>query len=435
VHKNFSNRIRTKIATTFNGIGTIRLHIRNLSLYLIASIISSAIGITINPFLAANLSPEDYAIIGYFSSFNLLFLPIISFSLLSYYSRNYFLIKEEERQSVLDTLLAAQVLIGLLGLLIVLFGFYFYMKFAHVHFSFFPFAILCFVPIFFNCFYNFLLTEQKMKMQATSFLWLMIVNTLLHAFFAIWYVVILHRGATGRFWAILIPSTLTGAYSFMKLSSQFKFNTKIFKDAIKFGWPISLSAILYYFLSGVDRAMLEKLNDNATFGYYNVAVQIAGYLYIFYTAISQTFEPDIYKTIAENKTNKLKKLVLGIVSLNTFPTLLFIIFAYPVIKILTYGKYVDSTQFAQIIAIKHIPMSLCFLVSNIIIGYGYPKVELINRAVGALISVLLFQYLIRHYGFMGAAWGQSIIFVFMTLISGLFLVYKMKLKKNTIGSF
>lgn len=432
MHKNLNIIIRKNTEEILNRISRLKLHIKNLSLYLIASVVSSAIGIIINPFLAANLSPEDYAIIGYFSSFNLLFLPIISFSLLSYYSRNYFLIKESERQSVLNTLLAAQVIIGSLGLVFVLIGFYFYTKIAHVNFSFYPYAILCFVPIFFNCFYNFLLTEQKMKMQAKSFLFIMIINTILHAFFAIIYVVVLHQGATGRLWAILIPSAFVGIYSFFKMFSQFKFDMNIFKDAIKFGWPISLSAILYYFLSGVDRAMLEKLNDNKTFGYYNVAVQIAGYLYIFYTAISQTFEPDIYKTIAENNTNKLKKLVLGIVSLNALPTILFIIFAYPVIKILTYGRYIDSTQFAQIIAIKHIPMAICFMVSNIIIGYGYPKVELINRVFGALISVLLFQFLINRFGFTGAAWGQSIIFVLMTIISGSFLIYKIKFKKVSL---
>jgi O-antigen/teichoic acid export membrane protein len=403
---------------------------KNLSFYLLASLITSLLGILINPFLAANLSPYDYAIIGYFTSFNLLILPIISFSLLSYYSRNYFLIKEEERQKVLDTLLLSQLFIGLFGLLIVLIGFYFYMQIANVSFAFYPFAILSFVPTFFGCFYNFLLVEKRMTKQAFSYFKIVLIQALLGSLFAILFVVILKKGANGRLLGIMIPMVGIGIVCFFKLISSFQFNLKVFKDAINFGWPLSLSAVLYYFLTGVDRAMLEKLDDNYTFGIYNVAVQISAYLYIFYTSISQTFEPDIYKSISENNRKKLLKIVIGIVVLNAIPTLIFIIFAKPVVNILTFGRYTESTVYAQILAVKNIPMAFCFLFSNIIIGFGYPKVELINRTIGALISVLMFKILIEKFGFYGAAWGQSFAFILMTIISMFFLIFGIYLKKG-----
>ena len=258
----------------------IRKQLKNLSLYLFASILTSLIGVLLNPFLAINLSPKDYAIIGYFTSFNTLILPILSFSLLSYYSRNYFKIKEEDRQSVLDTLIIMQILIGLLGLLFVLFGFYVYMDVAKVNFPFFPFAILCFIPTFFSCFYNFLLVEKRMKRQAKSYFNIVIINAIIGAAFLVLFVVIFKFGAIGRFWAALIPPVGMGIYSIFKLLSKFQVKKRILFEAISFSWPISISAILYYFLSGVDRAMLEKLNDNFTFGNYNVAIQISSYFYI-----------------------------------------------------------------------------------------------------------------------------------------------------------
>jgi O-antigen/teichoic acid export membrane protein len=407
-----------------------RKQIKNLSLYLLAAIVTSFLGIVINPFLAANLSPFDYAIIGYFTSFNLLILPILSFSFLSYYSRNYYIIKENERQKVLDTLLVSQLFLGFFGLVFILIGFYFYMRIANVNFSFFPYAILCFVPTLFSCFFNFILVEKRMNKQAFSYFKIVLINALLGTFFAILLVVILKKGANGRFWSILIPMIGMGIFSFFKLLSKFQFSRKIFLDAVSFGWPLTLSGILYYFLSGVDRAMLEKLNDTNTFGIYNVAVQVSAYLFIFYTSISQTFEPDIYKMIAENNRRKLLKIVTGIIVLNAIPTLLFIIFAHPIINILTYGRYTESAVFAQIIAIKNITMSFCFLISVVIIGFGYPKVELINRAIGAFLAVLLFKFLINKYGFFGAAWGQSIAFVLMTLISAFFVLFKVLRPSN-----
>lgn len=425
VINNFLHINHLKATSLLGKFLIIRKQLKNLSLYLFASILTSLIGVLLNPFLAINLSPKDYAIIGYFTSFNTLILPILSFSLLSYYSRNYFKIKEEDRQSVLDTLIIMQILIGLLGLLFVLFGFYVYMDVAKVNFPFFPFAILCFIPTFFSCFYNFLLVEKRMKRQAKSYFNIVIINAIIGAAFLVLFVVIFKFGAIGRFWAALIPPVGMGIYSIFKLLSKFQVKKRILFEAISFSWPISISAILYYFLSGVDRAMLEKLNDNFTFGNYNVAIQISSYFYIFYAAIVQTFEPDIYKSIADNNRNKLYKISIGVLGLNAIPILLFILFAHPIVRILTFGRYMDSVSFAQILALKNIALGFCFLVSDIIIGFGYPKVELINRAIGAGLSVILFKILIAKFGFYGAAWGQSISFLLMTGISGLFIGYKL----------
>jgi O-antigen/teichoic acid export membrane protein len=272
-----------------------------------------------------------------------------------------------------------------------------------------------------------------MKRQALSYFKTTVFYSILGALFAIFFVVVLKKGAIGRFWSILIPMVGFGTFSFFKLLSKFEFDKTILRDAVAFGWPISLSSILYYFLSGIDRAMLVQLNDTNTFGFYNVAMQIASYMYVFYAAIAQTFEPDIYKTIAENNEKKLMKVVFGIIALNAIPTLLFILFARPVIDILTYGRYTESTAFARIIAIKNIPMACCFMISNVIIGYGYPKVELVNRAIGAFLSVIMFKILIERYGFFGAAWGQSLAYILMTLISLSFIVYKILIRNRSHG--
>ncbi|HQK68837.1 MAG TPA: oligosaccharide flippase family protein [Bacteroidales bacterium] len=408
----------------------IRKHSKNLSLYLVASFITPFFGIIINPFLAINLTPEDYAIIGFFNSFNMLISPILSFSLISYYSRNYFRIKESDRQITLNTLVVSQLIIGFVGLIIVLIGFFIYVEITNVNFPFYPYAILCFLPIFLNCFYSLFLVEKRMKKQAFSFLKVVSINAILSTLFAILFVVILKRGAIGRFLSVLIPAIFLGFFSFFSLLSRFQFNLKIFKEAISFGWPISLSAILYYFLTGIDRVFLEQINDITTLGYYNVAIQITGYLYIFYSALIQTFEPDIYKAISENKRIRVFKIVIGIIALNALPVIIFILFANPVVRILTFGRYMASVKFTQILAIKNIAISFCFLISDVIIGYGYPKVELTNRIIGAGLSIISFKILIDKFGFYGAAWGQTIAFLIMTLISGSFVTYKILVRKG-----
>ncbi len=410
-------------------LSNLRIQSKSLSFYLLSAVLSSIIGILLNPFLASNLSYTDYAIIGYFTSFNLLVLPIVSFSLLSYYSRNYFIIEEKDRQSVLNTLLISQILIGTVGLVITLIGIYIFFQTAKVGFDFYPYAILCYIPVFFNCFYNFLLVERKMQKKASSYFKISLFFVLTTALFSILLVVIIKGGATGRFWSILIPSVAFGIYSIWKLLSGLTFSKEVFKKAMSFGWPISLSAILYYFLSGVDRAFLEPLNDNLNFGLYNVAMQIISYLFVFYTAISNTFEPDIYKSIAENNKKRLFRIFSGIVLLNAIPVIIFILLVNPIVDVLTFGRYTASSRFAQILALRNIPMAFCFLISNIIIGYGYPIMELTNRLIGAIFSIIIFKILIGRYGFYGAAWGHTITFVFMSLVSLTFIVYKLYIKR------
>jgi O-antigen/teichoic acid export membrane protein len=216
----------------------------------------------------------------------------------------------------------------------------------------------------------------------------------------------------------------------MKLYNRLQFNWTVFKDALKFGWPLALSSVLWYFLSGVDSAMLEKLNDSYTFGFYAVGIQISGFLAVFYTAIAQTFEPDIYKAISENNRNKTLKIIGGIISLNAIPNILFVLFAPFIVKLLTYDRYTDASTFARILALKNISTTFYYSAITVIVGYSYTKSELVIRSIGALLCILMFKYLISKFGFYGAAWGQVLSFVIMTIIAGLFILYKIKNSKK-----
>ena len=125
---------------------------KNLSYYLISSGFTALIGLVINPFLSIGLSHDDFAIIGYFASFASVLAPIMSFSLSSYYARNYFLIEEKERIKLLNTILSLFVVFGLLVLFFFYWGYYYY----HINFvpsiPFKHYDFLSFFPIYFSSF-------------------------------------------------------------------------------------------------------------------------------------------------------------------------------------------------------------------------------------------------------------------------------------------
>jgi len=301
--------------------------------------------------------------------------------------------------------------------------FYYYCQWCQISFPYYPYALLTFSSIYFSNFASLYLVNCRLKREAGRYSSMTIINTLFGATLAILLVVIYKYGATGRLLAVLLASMVTAAYCFNQLLGKIQFDFSVIKDAFRFGWPLSLSAMLWYFLSGVDRVMLEKLNDTNALGYYNVGIQIAGYFAIFYTVIAQTFEPDIYKAIAENKKAKLVKIITGIVLLNALPNIVFIIFSQKIIGLLTCNRYIDSSEYAQIMALKNISVSFYYSVFNIIVGYGFTKAELVIRVIGSILCVLMFKQLILKYGFYGAAWGQVLSFVIITVISLSCLAY------------
>jgi Na+-driven multidrug efflux pump len=99
---------------------------------------------------------------------------------------------------------------------------------------------------------------------------------------------------------------------------------------------------------------------------------------------------------------------------------------------LTAGRYVESASFANILCFKNVTTTFAYLMSGVLIGYGFPKLELINRVIGSLIAVILYYVLISYLGFYGAAWGQCLSWLFMGCISLLCLLITFKFKRNDI---
>lgn len=409
-----------------------KIYLKSSFLYLFSSLFTSVIGILVNPFMAKNLSPEDYAIMGYFNSFSQIILPILNFSLISYYLRNYYKIPDERKQIVSDTILIALLVYGFVALTLTCVVFYYYCRLSKISFSFYPFALLTFAPIYLGNFATLYLVNCRLKREAGRFSTMTILSALLGTLLAILLVVICKYGATGRLLATLLASVVTAAYCFKQLFGKLQFDFAVIKEAFRFGWPLSLSSMLWYFLSGVDRAMLEKLHDSYTFGFYNVGMQIAGYLAFFYTAIAQTFEPDIYRAIAENKKRKLVKIILGILSLNAIPNIIFILFAPLIIGLLTYDRYTGASGFAQILALKNISVALYYSLNSVVIGYGFTKSHLMLMIIGAIINFIVYKYLILNFAFCGAAWGQVVSMIIMSALSIMFIIYMYRGKYQVV---
>lgn len=404
---------------------------KNLVVYFTTSILTALIGLCINPILASKLSHTDYAIIGYFASFNTLFLPIISFSLSTYYARNYHLLNEKKRLYLYNVILTTFSTLGLLSFILV-FGFY---AIYHHNFvasiPFMPYAFLSFIPIYLSCYYNLYQVDLRMSNQAIKYAIVTLTNSVVGACLSIFMVYILSWGSFGRLLALLVASALMCSYVLISKGIKFIWDKKLIREMLSFCWPLMVSGILSYFFLGIDRPMLEQLKDNYNLGLYNVGLQISSYLAIFGTVLLQTFDPDLYKYTSTKQHNKVWKVAVMIILLTLIPNVCFMFVSEPIIALLTANRYIEAAPFANILCLKNVTSVLAFVLSGILIGYGYSKYELLNRGIGSLLSILVYYFLIRYCGYIGAAWGQSLTWLLMAIISLLCLLIISKKNANS----
>jgi len=400
--------------------------LKNVSLYFSASLIQGLVSLAINPLIAMNMSHYDYALTGFFTSFNSLILPLLSLMFGQYFNRHYFkLNSNEERDELAARLVSTSLIFNLFEIVFILIIFYIYAKVQNIEFPVFPYAIITFSSIIFNNVYNFYLLKLKMGKRADHFFKISLYHTIILVASNLLLVVLFKLGALGKLLAPLITYIILFVYLLPKITKKLVFDKKIFLDALKFCWPLILAAASGYFLRGFDRALLVNLNDNVQLGLYNVAISISAYLAIFQTSINNTFQPDIFEAVAKNNKKKLITIIGGINLLNLIPIIIFIAFAPFIIKILTAGRFTDAYVYARILALNNISMTLAYTMTGIFIAKGYTFLSMTSEVIGAILSIFMFNILINKYNFYGAAWGQVISYILIFIIGIIvYFIYK-----------
>ncbi len=407
------------------SIGVYKDRFFNFSQYIGASLFVSVLQIVINPWIALNMSPEDYAVVGYYSSFSALLTPLINFFLINFFIQRYFRVSLEERVKIKATVIQLLVYLSFFLTIVSFLGLFIYHNYlnsgSEIPFS--PYALLTLLAIPLTGLYSFKLAEYRLERRATKFSVLTISLGLLVVGANLLFVVVFKWGATGKMIAALTANVVMFTYVLAKERKCFSITIekKLVLEIIGFCWPLAFAGMLAFFNSGIDKVLLERLGNVKELGIYSVGAQMAAYLSIFSNAVNSTFQPDIYECYAKKQRKKLGVYVLIIVGSITLAVLFFILFAPFLIKLLTAGRYVDSTPYARIIAISSITAAIYYSSSQITMAMGYTKLLLWVKIVASIIVVVTYFILIKHFGFVGAAWGTAISYIVYFVVNISFL--------------
>ena len=409
---------------------------KNIGTYFSASLIPMILSLVSNPFIAQNMEPEDYAIVGYYASFTTLLQPFIVFYMLHYYTKCFYEFDEEGRMELRSTLMKALIWFSGVLAIISLVGLIIYTVFFNKETSIplFPYVVMSVLVLPLGGVFNLTTTDYRMTRKAGAFFRLSVTNGVLAVLLTVIFVVLLKWGAIGKMLASLITSIGIFVYCVYRYRGLIKipFNWAIFKQMLLFCWPLTIAAMLSFFSNGYDRVLLERIGDTKELGYYCVGLQIASYVHVFQTAITSTFQPDIFQSIAEKNWKRLVRVIFIQIMGVSCIVIGFIIVAPTVVDILTAGRYLMAVGYTRILVFSSIVSIIYYNLSQVTIALGYTKVTLINKIVSSLLMIAIYGFLISKYHFIGGAWGQVLSYLVFFIGNAVLLIIFIKLNKNVV---
>lgn len=403
-----------------------------VGLYFMASLIPMVLNMVINPLIAINMSPDDYAVVGYYTSFNTLISPIVLFYMLHYYNKCYFELDEANRLKLKATIFKSLIFFSAFISLICVCGIIGYTKLfnADSTIPLFPYVALSVLALPFTGVLSLAQADYRMGRKPKQFFYLTVSSGVLQVILTLMLVVVWKLGAVGKLSAILIGNIVFFIVCCVIYKNLFSisFEWTTFKKILGFCWPLAIAAMLGFFFNGYDKIFLERLGDNTELGYYTVGVSIAGYISVFQAAISSTFQPDIYESIVKRNKIKLLKVTCLMIGGTAAIVITFVVLAPFIIEILTAGRYMQSVRFAQVVAFSTLTNAIYFTASQIIIALGYTKLTLLNKSISSVLVIVMFSILISKYQFNGAAIGL----VLANLVSAVGILVLILIKRRYV---
>lgn len=380
-----------------------------------------------NPFIAMNMSPEDFAITGYYTSFNSLLLPLINFYFLHYYNKRYFECNDEERHLLKAALFKLLTIYSIIASFVCLIGVFGYIKVfnPNIQFSIFPYLPLAILSIPLTGIYNLELTDYKMQKNSKSFLHLSVTSGVINTITVVIMVVVLKMAALGKLLAPFIISFGLFLYLIIKHRDLWKVrvNYSYILEIFKFCWPLALADMLGYFTNGFDKTFLESVGNVTEYGYYCVASSMAAYLYVFSTAIYNTFTPDVYEAISSHNNSKMMKTFGVELALITIVVSMFILFCPLIIRILTAGRYMESTPYTRVMAMATFFQTFNFSINIFTIAKGYTKLALAVKIIGSILIVAAMFVFVKRWAYMGGALVVSLSSLILFGVNFILLVF------------
>ncbi|MBB1287125.1 oligosaccharide flippase family protein [Flavisolibacter sp. BT320] len=334
---------------------------KSTSIYLLLGFLPIASNFFLAPVYTSYLQPEEYALVGIATLFQTFISFFISLSLDGAYNRLFFKYQDnpaEEKlllSSLLLTVLATSFVIG------VLFFFFGDRLFAALlqnqQFRFSNFGCWVLVTTLANVLFLFFAAHFRNKENVLGFSYASIAFFLVPVAGTLIGLIGMDKGAQGVVAGRAVGSIAVALFYtvFFFRKTGFLFQSKKFREAILYSFPLIPYQIMFAAFSNIDRIILEQKFSAHVFGVYNFAALVSSVVLVFITALYNAINPRIYKSVANGQDSYVKKLNDGSIYISVGFICLCVAFVVPMMRLFISNQYADASQYIGLLFLSYIP--------------------------------------------------------------------------------
>lgn len=394
--------------------------IKNSGYFFGTSVVGIAISFVSFPVYALLLSKEEFGILAFFSAVGVI---VAQFSVLSL--TNFYIVRSRDLNVTESRLLFRNIVlfnffwnigISVLGAI----ALYFYLILTNSEMEFFPNGLIIFVIMASQSFISFKNVQFRIEGEGRKFFLTGVAQLVGNAVLGIGAIWFFFPGATGKFLGIAASNVLIAMFLSRGLfgSGDGKLSFRDVREGIREMLPLTMVSFLHSTAPAADVLVLERFNDPAGLGVYNVGKQIGNFITLAGTSIFQAFEPGFYEDAKKTSLYRSGRFQVFVVMLILLAALYFI-FSDLIITILTAGKFYDSLEYSNVFVLQ--VLFLPVIQALQIPLYLAKKVKLIAaiNLFGSVVMFVLIFVLTANEGYTGAA-VAFVISAFIQLIALLF---------------
>lgn len=389
---------------------------RNVFWAVVGKVVNMLGSLFVGILVARYLGPEQYGLMNYVISF------VAIFQVFAYFGLDDIEVREEARKAeeaevVIGTALVLKLVLALVAFALIVATVFLTKSDGYTRWI----IILYAFSVFFN-------TSGVVRNYFTSIVWneyivkTEISRTLIGVAFKL-ILFFLHASLTWFVFAMLFDSVLlaSGYYIAYKKKigrvSRWTFDRQKAYFLLRQGFPLLLSGAAIVIYQRIDQLMIGDMIDNASVGFFSVAVRFVEVFLFIPVMLTQTIVPVLVKirNTDEERYRKNAQLFMNVtVWLCILLSVVISLLARPLVT-LTFGEaYIPAVSVLQILVFKMIGMSLSQTSGQMIIIENKQKYVVFRNLAGCVVCIGLNLVLIPRYGICGSA----LVTVVTVLVSG-----------------
>lgn len=382
---------------------------------ILSTVLLNAITLISAPLFSRMLGTENYGIVSVYNSWASVFCVLLSLQTRGTLAISRVTFEEEEYAgyessamtlSLVSAFLISAVCIVFKNMIVPFFGLSF------------VFFVLMLIQSFGQASIEFLNTKLTYSYKAGKNMLITVSLSILSILLS--YILLVNWNRDNLYAARILGNTasygIIGALSLVYVLKTGKtfYNRKYWGFCIPLCVPLIFHNIAGVILASSDRIMLSKMINDHEVGIYVLAYNFANILAAIWSALNNSWNPFFFDYYKQNNWTELKKRSSNYLTVFTCLTLGFLFLSPEVYKIFASKDYWEGLKVIPLIVLGAYTIFLYGLAANYEFAEKRTDIAAIGSAISGICNIILNLFLIRRWGFMGAA--------FATLIADLILL-------------